>query len=473
MAKDYFQDITPPDASRPAAPLRVSESRTTPPADPPAPPAPPPAPGERTIRNIQVEKRPRLSGQEPARIGSDDIRGTPDIPRIPPQHPRAPSRWWIWGGVALSLAVLAAIALVAFRPTTVTATPRSQSVAFDASARFAAYPAATAASGTLSFTLETSDLEDSAVVPTSGSARVEDRASGTVIVVNEYSAQSVKLIKNTRFATTEGLIFRVPAEVVVPGKKGAVAGEISVTVIADQAGEAYNVGPQTRLTIPGLRSTPDMYTKVYARSTTAMSGGFVGDRPATAPGALENARAEVRARLDEKARAVVRSRPDASTITFPGLLHVTYESLPETSEAGGGLRIHERAHVELPVFPADSFARVVAESVSADAEQGGVAFKAAPDLVARLNGAPDGSLADTPLDLTLEGSAQLVWNVDTRALAEALAGRDEAAFETIVNGFPAIQEASARIEPFWKSSFPADASDIKVRVITPKAAFEA
>src|SRR3989338_5954295 len=254
MAKDYFQDIPPPDASRPAAPLRVSESRTPPPADPPAPPAPPPAPGERTIRNIQVEKRPRLSGQEPARIGSDDIRGTPDIPRIPPQHPRAPSRWWIWGGVALSLPVLAAIALVAFRPTTVTATPRSQSVAFDASARFAAYPAATAASGTLSFTLETSDLEDSAVVPTSGSARVEDRASGTVIVVNEYSAQSVKLIKNTQFATTEGLIFRVPAEVIVPGKKGAVAGEISVTVIADKAGEAYNVGPQTRLTIPGLRS---------------------------------------------------------------------------------------------------------------------------------------------------------------------------------------------------------------------------
>jgi len=467
MAKDYIQDIIPPGTPTPATPSRLPESR-------PAPPAPPPiTPGERTIRNIQMEKRPRMSGQESVRIGSDDIRGTTDIPRVPPQHPRAPSRLWIWGAVALALAVLAAIALVAFRPTTVTVTPRSQSVAFDASARFTAYPAATAASGTLSFILETNDLEDSAVVPTSGSTRVEDRASGTVTVVNEYSAQTVKLIKNTRFATPDGLIFRVPADVVIPGKKGSTAGEISITVIADQAGESYNVGPQAKLTIPGLKSTPDMYAKVYARSTAAMRGGFVGDRPGTAPGAVDAARADIRSRLDEKARAAVRSRTADTTTTFPGLLRVIYESLPDTVEAGGGLRIHERARVELPVFPADIFARVVAESVSADAEAAGITFKAAPDLVAHLTTAPESSLAGTPLDFTLEGGAQLVWNIDAPSLREALAGRDEAAFQTIVNGFPAIQEASARIEPFWKSSFPAEPSDIKVRVKEPEAASDA
>ena len=467
MAKDYFQDITPPSTSAPAAPSRVPEPRPAPSAQPPA------TPGERTIRNIQVEKRFRPAGQESVRIGSDDIRGATDIPRIPPQHPRAPSRLWIWGAVALSLAVLAAIALVAFRPTTVTVTPRSQSVVFDASAHFAAYPAATAASGTLSYVLEINDLEDSAVVPTTGSTHVEDRASGTIIAVNEYSAQSVKLIKNTRFATSEGLIFRVPADVVVPGKKGATAGEISITVIADEAGEAYNVGPQAKLTIPGLKSTPDMYAKVYARSTTAMRGGFAGDRPGTAPGALDSARADVRNRLDEKARATVRARADDPTITFPGLLHVVYESLPDTIEGGGGLRIHERAHVELPVFPADIFARIVAESVSADAEQGGITFKAASDLVAHLESAAGVSLADKPLDFTLAGGAQLVWNIDAPSLRDALAGRDEAAFQTIVNGFPAIQEASARIEPFWKNAFPADPSDIKVRVKEPEAPSDA
>jgi len=125
------------------------------------------------------------------------------------------------------------------------------------------------------------------------------------------------------------------------------------------------------------------------------------------------------------------------------------------------------------VFPADIFARVVAESVSADAEAAGITFKAAPDLVAHLTTAPESSLSGTPLDFTLEGGAQLVWNIDAPSLREALAGRDEAAFQTIVNGFPAIQEASARIEPFWKSSFPTEPSDIKVRVKEPEAGSDA
>jgi hypothetical protein len=342
-------------------------------------------------------------------------------------------------------------------------------VLFEPLNHFTAYPEATAASGTLSFILETSDIEDSAVVPTSGSTHVEERASGTIVVVNDYSTQVVKLIKNTRFASSEGLIFRAPADIVVPGKKGATPGEISVTVIADQVGEEYNVAAQTRWTLPGLKSDSGMYAKVYARSAAPMRGGFSGERPGTEPGALEAARAEVRDRLDEKARASVRSRVDAAGVTFPGLLHIVYESLPDTDEAGGGLRIHERAHIELPVFPADLFAHVVAESVSADAEAGGITLKAGSGLTAGLI-ATEASLSGQPLDFTLEGGAQLIWIVDSVVLAETLAGRDEAAFETVINSFPTIQEAHARIEPFWESSFPADPSDIKIRIEEPETA---
>ena len=116
MAKDYFQDIIPPNASAPAAPLRVPEPRS-------APPAPPPIPtGERTIRNIQVEKRPVRPVRNRCVSGPTTSAGR-RIFRASPATPRAPSRLWIWGAVALSFAVLAAIGLVAFRPTTVTVTP--------------------------------------------------------------------------------------------------------------------------------------------------------------------------------------------------------------------------------------------------------------------------------------------------------------------------------------------------------------
>ena len=62
----------------------------------------------------------------------------------------------------------------------------------------------------------------------------------------------------------------------------------------------------------------------------------------------------------------------------------------------------------------------------------------------------------------LTGNAVLVWNVDAAALSISLAGREQGAFQGIINGFASIQEARARIEPFWKGTFPASTSDIKV-----------
>ena len=88
-------------------------------------------------------------------------------------------------------------------------TPRSHAIVFDASSEFSAYPAGGAATGTLTYTTDAFDFEDSAVVVTQGTERVEERAHGRITVVNNYSATPVKLIKNTRFETPDGLIFRI------------------------------------------------------------------------------------------------------------------------------------------------------------------------------------------------------------------------------------------------------------------------
>ena len=379
--------------------------------------------------------------------------------------PRQLGRIWLWGGAALALLVLAAIAFVALRPTTVTVTPRSHIVMFDETASFTAYPAGEAATGTLPFSIEMSTFEDSQVVPAEGIERVEEKASGNVTVYNEYSSAPVRLLKNTRFQTLEGLIFRAPAEIVVPGRRGTTAGQITITVFADAVGDRYNVGSVSRFTLPGLKGS-DMYTKVYARSSAAMSGGFSGERPAAAPGALEAAKSEIRGRLEEKAREAVRSR-NADTFAFYDLARLTFESLPPVSEADKGVRIPERLQMKLPVFPGNAFTHLVAESVSVGAEIGSIVLKPLEGFSA--HSATTSTLsADATLSFSLLGQAQLVWRVDVAELASALAGRDESAFQMIVEGFAGIEEAHARIEPFWKSSFPEDPSAIKIKVKEPE-----
>jgi len=275
MTKDYFQDITPPDENmneRPEPPAPV-------PSDDPSEegnqiPIRVAASEPRGIRSITSSRSPR------SRMGGDMRPDTP--PTFPslsgvPRVRRARSRWWMWGAAGLALIVVIALVLFAFRPTTVTVTPRSHTIVLTNATSFTAYPAASAASGTLAYTVQTADIEDSAVVPVSGTTTTAAaKASGSITVYNNYSASSVKLVKTTRFATPDGLIFRAPADVVIPGKSSSGPGSVQITVIADQTGSQYNIGPVAKFTVPGLQSNAPMYAGVYAKSSAPMTGGSSG-----------------------------------------------------------------------------------------------------------------------------------------------------------------------------------------------------
>ncbi len=449
MARNYIQDITPqgeepePKPQREKAPLE-----------------------ERSIRDFKPSAaRVRLQ-TPPPRLA--DVRQEYAAEAVPKKG----ARWGVWIAALIALIVLVGVAVLILLPsTTITIVPRSHVMPFDATSPLTAYPAASAATGTIPYTIVTQVFEDSTVVAASGTERAEEKATGTVTVYNEYSDQPVRLIKNTRFQSPTGLVYRIPASVDVPGKTAAAPGTITITVFADQTGPSYNIGPTDKFTLPGLKSSAEMYEKVYAKSTQAFSGGFSGERPAVSQSVLDASKTEVRGRLNEKARQLAQTAPNG-TIAFPGLMAVSFETLPPTNEAGGGVRIVERATVTMPTFQADSFARSIAQAVSADAEGQMVAISFANDVSAQpVSELMVADLGQQPITFTINGRGQLTWSVDTMALAEALAGREESAFETIIQGFPAVEEARARITPFWKHAFPQSPAKIKVMVEEPQAQF--
>ncbi|MFZ2887048.1 MAG: hypothetical protein WA021_04485 [Minisyncoccia bacterium] len=444
MARNYMQDITPnpePEESRPT----FHE--------------PPP----RSIRSIRPSTtRARLAPRPPEERHDFDLGGHPHPHPMPPKAGRG-KRIGIWIAVAVAVLVVGGAGLLlAFDSTTITVIPRTQTVSFDASSPFTAYPEDQAAPGTISYTVMTQAFEDSATVPASGTENAEEQATGKVVVYNE-SDDMMRLIKNTRFETMDGLIFRIPNSIEVPAKSGATPGSVEVTVFADQTGPSYNVGPFNKLTLPGLKSS-ELYEKIYAKSAAAFSGGFSGQRPAVSESVLESARAEVRNRLNEKAQELARTAQGAA---FSGLAVVNYETLPPTQEGGGSVRINERATVSIPVFPSDRLAQAIGQAVSASAEGQSVSLRFSDGIAAQF--AQTASATDLglqPVVFTLTGRGQIVWNVDSGALSQALAEKDEAAFQTIIGGFPSIEEARARIMPFWKSRFP-DAGDITVILEDP------
>jgi hypothetical protein len=391
------------------------------------------------------------------------------IQQLPPK-PRRPRtfRWWPWILALILVIILAGLALFALRKTTITIVPRSHTVVFDQNSQFTAYPAATAATGTLAYTLVTSSLQDSQTVSAQGTQDVETKAQGTVTVYNDYSSAPVKLIANTRFQTPDGLIFRTPDAVLVPGKTGTNPGHVTVIVFADQTGQQYNVGPISRFTIPGLQSTPAMYSNIYAQSTASTTGGFSGQQAAVDPTTLSNAQASLRSQLGQEAEAAGTAQNGTSIIVLPGLIEVTYQDLPETPAANSSVQINEQAQIQTPVFDMNSFTQTIAQSVGEVTAGAPLNFVPGSTFGAQGISEASSTLGTDPFTFQLTGTGTLIWQVDPLALAQALAGHDQNAFDTITAGFPGIQSAHARIEPFWKTSFPANPADINV-IIEPPA----
>jgi len=107
------------------------------------------------------------------------------------------------------------------------------------------------------------------------------KARGMITIYNEYSSANQPLVATTRFLSEDGKLFRLVNSIVVPGvtivgtesKPGAIEAE----VVADEAGEEFNIGP-TKFSIPGFQgSGNEKYAKIYAKSFKVMAGGGTGE----------------------------------------------------------------------------------------------------------------------------------------------------------------------------------------------------
>ena len=442
MARDHFQDIIPPGEPQ----RRVSDTQRTPEVqhDAEGDVVMPPS-ADKSIRNINITRR-----GAPAEAG-----------RMAPQ--RGGSRLWLWilAGVCALVLVFLGI-LYAFSRTSVTVVPHSQPVIFDKTMQFTAYSGAAASSSTLHYSVQSTDFEDSEPVAASGTVHKEQKASGTITVTNNYSTSPVKLLKNTRFETVSGMIFRTPEAVSVPGKQGSTPGKVNVTVVADAAGPQYNAAATEKLTLPGLKSNAPMYAGVYAVVATALSGGFQGDAPDVPESAISAAQSAISARLQAKAAAYAAEQVGSGIALQPIL---KFTDLPAVSQ-DGSVRVRESVHVDVPVIDGASLSAAIAQMVAANSATITYTIVPGDDFAATVaSSAP--ILGTDPITFALTGSGVLVAAVDTNALASALAGRDSVAFEGIVSNFPGVDSAHARIEPFWESAFPSKPADIRIIVEEP------
>jgi len=155
------------------------------------------------------------------------------------------------------------------------------------------------------------------------------KASGSVVIYNEYSSSSQTLIATTRLQSTDGKIFRLLKNVVVPGTTnvgGTIQpGAIEAEVVADQAGSDFNIDP-TDFKIPGFANGPK-FDKFYAKSSSSFSGGTSdgtsGGSAKVTQQDIDSAKAKAEAAINDKINSVISGELQTGEVALPQAEKIT------------------------------------------------------------------------------------------------------------------------------------------------------
>lgn len=300
-------------------------------------------------------------------------------------------------------------------------------------------------------------------VPATGEEKMERKASGTIVVYNNFDAKDQRLIKNTRFETPEGLIYRINESIVVPGKKQDAPGSVEVMVYADEVGEKYNIG-KVDFTIPGFKGDP-RFKEIYARSKTDMTGGFVGMVKKVSEADSKAAQEELRVELEKALKQEVSSQVPQDFILFDDGVSFSFNSLPQSDDKGSTVKVNEEGVLFGILFNRDALVRSMASKMSPEILKNPITAMNLDSLKFTLKDKAifDGNLSES-INFTFEGDLTFVSDFDEERLKGDLNGQPKSNIDTILANYPAIKEARAIIRPFWKRTFPSNSADIVIKI---------
>jgi len=322
--------------------------------------------------------------------------------------------------------------------------------------------------GELAYEIMTLEAEGERQVTASGEEQVQTQAQGTIFIYNKQQADPIRLVTNTRFQSSNGLIYKIKDPAIVPGYTRDAQGNIlpgvtTADVYADVIGEKYNIGPST-FTIPGFQGEPEFET-IYGESTSAMTGGFDGLKYIIDPSELEIAQQALRTELRNSLLERVGAEKPAGFALFTGAVTFTYESLPSVAYGDNLATIKEKVLLRIPLFEESNFASYIAQATIPGYEGVPVRIVNYDSFTFEYTNATT-SASDISnlmsLEFKLAGRPQIVWVYDAEKLKADLANANKTALPAVLGGYPAIEKANAVIRPFWQSKFPTKINEIKV-----------
>lgn len=310
------------------------------------------------------------------------------------------------------------------------------------------------------------EREMSDIFDATGKQDKASKAEGDIVIYNTYNASSQTLIKNTRFKSKDGLIYRLQSQITVPGAKMSgtkvvTPGTVSARVIAEQTGPEYNIDAG-EFSIPGFQGTPK-FLGFYGKSSKPFSGGGSSNATFATRGDLDKAKLALTEKLSQGEKEYIASQVPKETIYVP---ESVISNDPELS-ADAVDAISSKFKVTLKT----SYTVIVfSEKDITDLADYNIANKISDSrkqvIDSRVISYSDYTLGQdkTTLSFTVKISELLLGIVDMNDLQKLLAGKDESEIRQILGVNDSIDSAEITFWPLWSSQAPSNPDSIEVTV---------
>jgi hypothetical protein len=280
------------------------------------------------------------------------------------------------------------------------------------------------------------------------------KARGTITIYNEYSTASQPLIATTRFLSSDGKLFRLVSGVTIPGmtrigseiKPGAVEAE----VVADEAGDDFNIGPAS-FSIPGFQgSGAEKYSKFYAKSFKSMLGGGSGSETAKAvsSGDIESAKKEVFSEFEEMSKQKIKDQSGDGYVISNDALNISDVKYSASNSAGdltNEFAVSVTAKINAIVFAEKDMKEVVKKMLEkSSAERLGITEKT----LALDYGKSDADFTNGIILVRVHGEGKTESGVDLENLKKGILGKTNEELEAYLKTYPDFYKADVE---YWPS----------------------
>lgn len=293
----------------------------------------------------------------------------------------------------------------------------------------------------------------------------ESKAEGKITIYNEFGLSPQRLVKNTRFKSNNGSIFRLKGDISVPGatiKDGKVVspGIIVTEVIADQVGPNYNIEPSD-FTIPGFEGTPK-FIAFYGKSSDAMSGGSLGDGKFATKENLAGAQTALIEKFKKSEGDLINNNLAKGLKTLPRakedpVFEFSTEPVGQDGKFIGKLKVSEKIFAfsenDINSLVTQYLSDKLSDAQTVDAESKNISYT-------------EESLGANHLSLnfTVKINQSVKGMIDEAEIKRNIAGKNEEGMKEVLKSNEAIESAEFAFWPIWVSVAPKNPENIIISI---------